>query len=55
VQKTILTKEGKIDMSDKEKFEGFKEKLISDNEKQYGKEIREKHGFFPLMRKRPRF
>lgn len=44
VQKTILTKEGKIDMSDKEKFEGFKEKLISDNEKQYGKEIREKHG-----------
>ena len=31
-------------MSDKEKFEDFKEKLISDNEKQYGKEIREKYG-----------
>ncbi|MBP7221729.1 MAG: MerR family transcriptional regulator [Sedimentibacter sp.] len=44
VQKTILTKEGKMDMSDKEKFEGFKEKLINDNEKQYGKEINKKYG-----------
>ena len=44
VKKTILTKEGKMDMSDNEKFEGFKEKLISDNEKRYGKEIREKYG-----------
>ena len=33
-----------MDMSDNEKFEGFKEKLISDNEKRYGKEIREKYG-----------
>ena len=31
-------------MTDKEKFEGFKQKLIDDNEKQYGKEIREKYG-----------
>lgn len=31
-------------MSDKEKFEGFKQKLIDDNEKKYGKEIREKYG-----------
>lgn len=31
-------------MSDKEKFEGFKKKLIEDNEKKYGKEIREKYG-----------
>ena len=31
-------------MTDKEKFEGFKQKLVDDNEKKYGKEIREKYG-----------
>lgn len=31
-------------MSDKEKFEGFKQKMIDDNEKKYGKEIRAKYG-----------
>lgn len=31
-------------MSNKEKFEGFKQKIINENEKQYGKEIREKFG-----------
>lgn len=31
-------------MSDNEKFEGFKQKLIDDNERQYGAEIREKYG-----------
>lgn len=31
-------------MSNKEKFEGFKQKLIDENEKNYGKEIREKYG-----------
>ena len=31
-------------MSNKEKFKGFTEKLIADNEKQYGTEIREKYG-----------
>jgi hypothetical protein len=31
-------------MSDKEKFEGFKQKLIDDNERKYGQEIREKYG-----------
>lgn len=30
-------------MSDKEKFEGFKKNLITENEKAYGKEIREKY------------
>lgn len=29
---------------DKEKFEGFKQKLIEDNGKKYGKEIRRKYG-----------
>lgn len=31
-------------MSDKEKFEGFMQKLVDDNEKQYGEEIRTKYG-----------
>ena len=44
VEKTIFNKEGKIKMSDKEKFEGFKQKLLDDNEREYGKEIREKYG-----------
>lgn len=44
VEKTIALTEGRIVMSDKEKFEGFKQKLIDDNEKKYGREIREKYG-----------
>lgn len=44
VEKTIAQKEGRIIMSDKEKFEGFKKKLIDENEKKYGKEAREKYG-----------
>lgn len=45
VDKTIAVTEGRIaEMSDKEKFEGFKQKLIDDNERQYGREAREKYG-----------
>jgi DNA-binding transcriptional MerR regulator len=44
VEKTIALTEGRITMSDKEKFEGFKKKLIDENEQKYGKEIREKYG-----------
>lgn len=44
VEKTIAMKEGRIIMSDKEKFEGFKQKMIDENEQKYGKEIREKYG-----------
>lgn len=44
VEKTIQASEGRIKMSDKEKFEGFKQKLIDDNEKKYGDEIRKKYG-----------
>ena len=44
VEKTILQSERGIPMSDQEKFEGFKEKQIEENEKQYGQEIREKYG-----------
>ena len=44
VNKTIALTEGRIDMSDKEKFEGFKQKMVDDNEKKYGEEIRQKYG-----------
>jgi DNA-binding transcriptional MerR regulator len=44
VEKTIAAKKGEITMSDKEKFAGFKQKMIDENEKRYGKEIREKYG-----------
>ncbi|RNF38715.1 MerR family transcriptional regulator [Planococcus salinus] len=44
VEKTISAAEGKSSMADKEKFEGFKQQLIEDNEQQYGQEIREKYG-----------
>lgn len=44
VEKTIDFQEGRIVMKDKEKFEGFKKKLVEDNEQKYGKEVREKYG-----------
>ncbi len=44
VEKTIALTEGRIEMTDSEKFDGFKQKLIDENEKQYGKEIRDKYG-----------
>lgn len=44
VEKTIKAMKGETTMSDKEKFEGFIQKLVDDNERQYGSEIREKYG-----------
>ncbi len=44
VEKTIAAAKGDIKMSDKEKFEGFKQKVIEENEQRYGKEIRERFG-----------
>lgn len=44
VEKTISMTEGRITMSDKEKFQGFKQNILNENEKKYGKEIREKYG-----------
>ena len=44
VEKTIAASKGTIKMSNKEKFEGFKHKMIEDNENKYGKEVREKFG-----------
>lgn len=44
VTKTISALKGEAVMNDKEKFEGFKDKMIADNEANYGKEIRRKYG-----------
>jgi methyl-accepting chemotaxis protein len=44
VRNTLQEQEGGKKMTDKEKFEGFKRGLIEENEKKYGKEIREKYG-----------
>ncbi|WP_078382438.1 MerR family transcriptional regulator [Sutcliffiella halmapala] len=44
VDKTLAVKEGRTTMSDKEKFEAFKQNIIDENEKKYGEEVREKYG-----------
>lgn len=44
VEKTIAQSEGRIMMMDQEKFAGFKQKLVDDNEAKYGEEIRQKYG-----------
>ena len=44
IDKTIAVNEGRINMTDIEKFNGFKQKLVDDNEKKYGSEIRKKYG-----------
>ena len=44
VNKTILKEKGLEQMTDNEKFEGFKKRLIAENEAKYGKEIRDKYG-----------
>lgn len=44
VSKTICSRKEGIIMSDKEKFEGFKQEKINENEALYGKEIRNKYG-----------
>lgn len=44
VEKTIAVMKGEAEMSDKEKFKGFTKEMIIQNEKKYGKEVREKYG-----------
>ena len=55
LEKTIRYKKGEFIMSDKEKFEGFKKQLIDDNEKKFGKEIREKYGEEQVKRSNKQF
>lgn len=44
VDRTLAAKEGSITMSDKEKFEAFKQNMIDENEVKYGEEVRAKYG-----------
>jgi DNA-binding transcriptional MerR regulator/uncharacterized protein YdhG (YjbR/CyaY superfamily) len=44
LQKTISTLKGEQTMNDQEKFEGFKQKMIDENEAKYGEEVRQKYG-----------
>lgn len=44
VRKTILVQKGMETMTDQEKFEGFKQEMIRQNEAAYGEEIRTKYG-----------
>lgn len=44
VEKTIAQAEGGVTMGDKEKFAGFKQKMIADNEERYGVETRSRYG-----------
>lgn len=44
VKKTILYEKGEIDMSNPEKFEGFKKKMIDENDVRYKDEVINKYG-----------
>ena len=44
VEKTLHYRKGDIQMSDKEKFEAFKQQQLNENEQMYGDEIRKKYG-----------
>ena len=44
VEKTILNSKGVVIMSDTEKFEGLKQKMVEENEQKHGAEIRNKFG-----------
>ncbi|EGD48695.1 transcriptional regulator, MerR family [Ruminiclostridium papyrosolvens DSM 2782] len=44
IDKTIAANEGRTEMTDKEKFEGFKQNILNENDRKYGEEIREKYG-----------
>ena len=44
IEKTLADKRGERQMTDNEKFEGFKQRLLDENETTYGQEIRGKYG-----------
>lgn len=44
VEQTIRSMKGECEMSDKEKFQAFKERIVRENEERHGAEIREKYG-----------
>ena len=44
VEQTIRSMKGECEMSDNERFQAFKERVVKENEKRYGAEIQEKYG-----------
>jgi len=44
VERTLKAQSGGREMSDTEKFEGFKRELVQENERRYGAEVRKKYG-----------
>lgn len=44
VRATLCEMKGDITMADSEKFKGFKQKFVKENEEKYGKELRERFG-----------
>lgn len=44
LQRTIAQEKGGRPMCDQEKFEGMKHRMLAENERQYGQEIRERYG-----------
>ena len=44
IDKTLRYYKGEIEMTNKEKFEAFKQEKLTENEANYGQEIREKYG-----------
>lgn len=55
LQKTILYEKGQQTMNDNEKFEGFKKKLMQENESAYGKELRAAYSEQTLAESREKF
>jgi len=50
VEKTIASREGRAIMTDAEKFEGFKQQMVKNNEEKFGAEIQKKYGEEVLRR-----
>lgn len=44
VEKTIQHETGGTEMTDEEKFEGFKSRVVRENEEKYGRELRARYG-----------
>ncbi|MDN4495179.1 MerR family transcriptional regulator [Ureibacillus aquaedulcis] len=44
IDKTIAHQKGEITLNNHEKFEAFKDNLVTENEQKYGEEIRKKYG-----------
>lgn len=44
VTRSLAAMKGEVNMTDTEKFEGFKQSLVNENEQKYGAEIRERYG-----------